>query len=394
MNYEKLLSPRVTSVPPSPIRKYFDILSEMKDAISLSVGEPDFDTPWHISDSAIDSIRDGGTHYTPNRGAMALRKAISGYLLDRYELSYDPATQILVTVGASEGIDLALRAVLEPGDEVIIPDPSYVSYVPVVTMCGGTVVPLKTRQEDEFRMRADVLKAAITPKTKVVIFPYPNNPTGGIMEKADLEEVAAVLRDTNIMIISDEIYSELTYNDLHHVSIASIDGMYERTIVLNGFSKSFAMTGWRQGYLCGPAPLVDQMVKIHQYTMLCAPSMGQAAALSALENAVQDNYADVERMKKTYNIRRRMLLAGLRDIGLPCFEPKGAFYAFPDIRSTGLTSDQFCDEFLMQQHVACVPGTAFGESGEGFIRISYATATKDIERALEKMSVFVKQYRG
>ncbi len=394
MNYEKLLSPLVVSTPPSGIRKYFDILSEMKDAISLSVGEPDLDTPWHISDAAIRSIRAGGTHYTPNRGAVALRKQISAYMQERFGLDYDPASQILVTVGASEGIDLALRAILSPGDEVIIPDPAYVSYMPVVRMSGGVAVPLVTRQEDEFRVRADALEAAITPRTKAVIFPYPNNPTGAIMERADLEAVARVLRDRDILVISDEIYAELTYDDLTHVSIASLDGMYERTIVLNGFSKAFAMTGWRQGYLCGPHELVDQMVKIHQYTMLCAPSMGQAAALEALSSAMRDGYDDVQRMRKTYDMRRRLLLSGLRQIGLPCFEPRGAFYAFPDIRSTGLTSEQFCDELLMQQHVACIPGTAFGESGEGFIRISYATATRDIERALEKMRVFVDACRG
>ncbi len=394
MNYEKILCPRVVAMPPSGIRKYFDILSEMKDAISLSIGEPDFDTPWHISDAAMAYVRDGGTHYTPNRGAVALRKQISLYMSARFGLDYDPASQILVTVGASEGIDLSLRAVLEQGDEVIIPDPSYVSYMPVVNMCGGVAVPLVTRQEDEFRMRADALEAAITPKTKAVIFPYPNNPTGGIMPRKDLEEVAAVLRKHDILVISDEIYSELTYGDESHVSIASIDGMADRTIVLNGFSKSFAMTGWRIGYLCGPHELVDQMVKIHQYTMLCAPAMGQAAALEALSSAMQDEYGDIKRMKTTYDVRRRMLLAGFKSMGLPCFEPKGAFYAFPDISSTGLTSEQFCDEFLMQEHVACIPGTAFGESGEGFVRISYATATRDIERALVKMERFVNQHRG
>ena len=386
------LNQNLTNLKRSPIRRFTNLARETPGCAMLTIGEPDLDTPEEVKAAAIAALNRDRTHYAPNQGTPELREAVAAFESARGNLT--TPGQVLVTVGASEGIDLALRAILEPGDEVIIPDPSYVSYMPVVTMCGGTVVPLETRQEDEFRMRPEALKAAITPKTKAVIFPYPNNPTGGIMEKEDLEAVAAVLRDTNIMVVSDEIYSELTYNDLHHVSIATIDGMYERTIVLNGFSKSFAMTGWRQGYLCGPAPLVEQMVKIHQYTMLCAPSMGQAAALSALENAVQDNYADVERMKKTYNIRRRMLLAGLKQIGLPCFEPKGAFYAFPDIRPTGLTSEQFCDEFLMQQHVACVPGTAFGASGEGFIRISYATATRDIERALEKMDVFVKKYRG
>ena len=394
VNYDRILNQRIVDIKPSGIRKYFDILSEMKDAISLSIGEPDFDTPWHISDAAITRIENGATHYTGNRGTPALRRQISLYLSERYGVEYDPATQITVTIGASEGIDLALRAILSPGDEVIIPDPAYVSYLPVVTMCGGKAVPLRTFEKDEFRMRPDALRALITDKTKAVIFPYPNNPTGAIMEKEDLEGIAEVLRGTQIMVISDEIYSELTYGGKDHVSIASIDGMYERTILLNGFSKSFAMTGWRVGYLCGPKPLVDQMVKIHQFTILCAPVMGQAAATAALISARDDDYEDVHRMKRTYDIRRRLLVSELRRMGLPCFEPRGAFYVFPNISGTGMTSEEFCDAFLMEEHVACIPGTAFGESGEGFIRISYAAATKNIEKALEKMQAFLKRHGG
>jgi len=389
MDYKKLLNPTVASVPPSGIRKFFDIAQKLPDCISLGVGEPDFVTPYHIRDAAIASILDGQTQYTGNRGLPGLLKEISYYLETRFGTPYDPEKEILVTVGASEAIDLALRALINPGDEVLIPDPSYVSYCPSVIFCGGVPVPLRTRAEDEFRLTPEAVKAAITPRTKALILPYPNNPTGGIMGKEHLEKLAEALKDTDIMVISDEIYAELTYGDKKHVSFATLPGMWERTLTINGFSKSFAMTGWRIGYICGPKEVMDVMLKIHQYNILCAPRQGQAAALQALRRGRENNYEDVAVMRRSYDRRRRVMVEGLRKMGLDCFEPLGAFYIFPSIEKTGLTSEDFCQRLLEKEHVACVPGTAFGESGEGHIRCSYATALDKLTLALEKIQKFI-----
>lgn len=388
------LAEHIACVPPSGIRKFFDIVSEMKDAISLGVGEPDFVTPWAYSDAAIYSMRAGHTHYTSNWGLIELRRAINEYQRERFGLEYRPENEILVTVGASEGIDLALRAIVNPGDEVLVPDPSYVSYAPGVRFSHGVCVPVPTRAENGFRITAQDVKAHITPKTKAIILPYPNNPTGGIMERADLEALAEVLKDTDILVISDEIYSELTYGGRKHVSFASIPGMFERTVTLNGFSKAFAMTGWRMGYACAPAPIAKLMCKIHQFTILCAPVQGQAAAAEALRAGREDNYASVEKMRKVYDQRRRIMLDGFAKMGLPCFEPLGAFYVFPNIARLNMKSDEFCEKLLREQKVATVPGTAFGASGEGYIRCSYATATDKIIEALRRIELFVRRQRG
>ena len=394
MNYEKLLNRTVQEIPPSGIRKFFDIVSTMKDAISLGVGEPDFVTPWNICESAIYSIEQGRTHYSSNWGDLNLRREISDYLHARCGIDYNPNNEIIVTVGASEGIDLALRTMLEPGDEVLIPDPSYVSYSPCVHLSGGVPVGIPTSADHGFKLLPKQLKACITPRTKALILPYPNNPTGGIMERADLEALAEVLKDTDILVISDEIYSELTYGGRKHVSFASIPGMFERTVTLNGFSKAFAMTGWRMGYACAPAPIARLMCKIHQFTILCAPVQGQAAAAEALRAGREDNYASVEKMRKVYDQRRRIMLDGFAKMGLPCFEPLGAFYVFPNIAGLNMKSDEFCEKLLREQKVATVPGTAFGASGEGYIRCSYATATDKIIEALRRIELFVRRQRG
>jgi aminotransferase len=394
MNYENIVCRRVADVPPSGIRKFFDIVSEMKDAISLGVGEPDFTTPWAYSDAAIYSLRKGHTHYTSNWGMIELRRAIAGYLESRFQLEYDPADEILVTVGASEGIDLALRALVEPGDEVIAPDPTYVSYAPGIAFAGGTCIPVKTRAEDNFRMMPEALKAALSPKTKAVILPYPNNPTGGIMGRADLEALADVLRPTNVIVIADDIYAELTYGGRKHQSFAAIPGMWERTITLSGFSKAFAMTGWRMGYACAPRELAAVMCKIHQFTMLCAPTAGQYAALEGLKIGAETDYADVTTMVRSYDRRRRMVVDGFNKLGLSCFEPMGAFYAFPSIRSTGMTSQQFCQKLLTQQKVAAVPGDAFGAGGEGHIRVSYASSVEKLGEALVRIGRFLEDNHG
>ncbi len=391
MNYDKAVCRRIADVPPSGIRKFFDIASEMKDVIALGVGEPDFTTPWRYNDAAIFSLKQGHTHYTSNWGLIELRRAISDYQKKRFGVEYDPKTQILVTVGASEGIDLALRALVEPGDEVLAPDPTYVSYVPGIVFAGGTCVTLPTHAENQFKLTPETLKAAITPKTKALILPYPNNPTGGVMSREDLLAVADVLRDTNIVVISDEIYAELTYGEQRHVSFASIPGMFERTITLNGFSKAFAMTGWRMGYVCAPKPLLEVMVKIHQYTMLCAPTAGQYAALEALETGLENDYEDVKQMVRTYDRRRRLVVEGFNGMGLSCFEPLGAFYAFPSIKSTGLSSQDFCRQLLESKRVVTVPGDAFGALGEGHIRVSYATATDKVIEALKRIEAFLKE---
>ena len=393
MNYDEIVCGRVRDVPPSGIRKFFDIVSTMKDAISLGVGEPDFGTQWTVSDAAIYSLRQGRTHYTANAGLIELREAVCDYVRARFGVSYDPKNEIFMTVGASEGIDAALRVLVEPGDEVLLPDPSYVSYSPGVIFAGGVPVPIVTREEDEFRLTPDALRNAITPRTKALILPYPNNPTGAVMDRRDLEAIAGVLRGTNIIVIADEIYAELTYGGLKHTSFAAIDGMRERTILLNGFSKAFAMTGWRMGYVCAPKELTRIMLKVHQYTIMCAPTAGQYAALEALRSGADTNYAYVAEMVRAYDRRRRIMLDAYEKMGLHCFEPRGAFYTFPCIRSTGLTSQEFAERLLREERVACVPGTAFGESGEGFVRCSYATATDKIVEAMARMQRFVERVR-
>lgn len=389
MNYARYLNPQVAAVPPSGIRRFFDLAATMKDTISLGVGEPDFITPYHIRNAAINSIVDGETQYTPNRGLLPLRREISEYLRGRYQTVYDPEQEILVTVGASESIDVALRAILSPGDEVLVPEPSYVSYSPSVIFAGGVPVGVETREDTDFRLSAQRVREAVTPQTKALILPYPNNPTGAVMERADLEALAEVVREKELLVISDEIYSELTYGG-EHVSFASLPDMWPYTLTINGFSKSFAMTGWRVGYICGPAELIGVMNKIHQYGILCAPRQGQAAALEALRTGRENNYEDVRHMRDSYDRRRRLMVDGLRKLGLSCFEPRGAFYVFPSIRATGLTSEEFCERLLNEQHVACVPGTAFGPCGEGHIRCSYATAVDKLTVALERMKTFLE----
>lgn len=389
MNYDRYLNSRIVSVPPSGIRRFFDLAASMKDTISLGVGEPDFKTPYQIRDAAINSLVDGDTQYTANRGLIELRQEISAYLSDRYHLSYDPQKEILVTIGASEAIDLALRALVTAGDEVLVPDPSYVSYAPGVIFAGGVPVPVQTRQEDDFRLKPDILEKAITDKTKLLILPYPNNPTGAIMTKEDLEAIARVIRKHDLLVISDEIYSELVYDDHAHVSFASIEDMYARTITINGFSKAFAMTGWRVGYACCAEEIINVMNKIHQYSIMCAPRQGQIAAAAALKIGRENGYESVLTMRESYNRRRRLMVNAFRSMGLDCFEPYGAFYAFPCIRRTGMTSEEFCSRLLQEKNVAAVPGNAFGESGEGHIRCCYATAVDKINIALERMADFV-----
>ena len=389
MNYEQYLNRRILSVPPSGIRRFFDLASSRKDAISLGVGEPDFKTPYLIRDAAINSLVDGETQYTANRGLPELREEIALYLNGRYGLTYDPAGQILVTIGASEAIDIALRALVENGDEVLVPDPSYVSYAPGVIFAGGTPVPVTTEQKDDFRLTAERLEKAITPRSKLLILPYPNNPTGAIMEKEDLEQIARVVAKHDLLVISDEIYSELVYDEHTHVSFASLEGMYPRTVTINGFSKAFAMTGWRVGYACAAEEIIGVMNKIHQYAIMCAPRQGQVAALAALRTGRDNGYASILAMRDSYDRRRRLMVSAFREMGLDCFEPYGAFYVFPSISRTGLSSEEFCSRLLQEKDVAAVPGTAFGPSGEGHIRCCYATAIDKINIALERMADFV-----
>ncbi len=384
------LSKTITEIQPSGIRKFFDIVSEMEDAISLGVGEPDFDTPWHIRDEGIYSLEKGKTFYTSNAGLKELKIEIAKFLNRKYDLDYDYNGEMFVTVGGSEAIDVALRAMLDPGDEVIIPQPSYVSYVPCTVLANGTPVPLELKAENEFRLTAEELKAAITPKSKILIMPFPNNPTGAIMERKDLEAIAEVVIENDLFVLSDEIYSELTYLENEgHVSIASLPGMKERTILINGFSKSHAMTGWRLGYACGPREVIKQMLKIHQFAIMCAPTTSQYAAVEALKNGD----ADVEMMREQYNQRRRYLLHRFKEMGLECFEPFGAFYAFPCIKEFGMTSDEFANELLKSKKVAVVPGTAFGASGEGFVRISYAYSIDNLRIALDRIEQFITELR-
>ena len=383
------LSDKIVSIPPSGIRKFFDIVSEMPDAISLGVGEPDFDTPWHIREEGIYSLEKGRTFYTSNSGLKELREEIVRYLERRIHVSYDPLREVLITVGGSEGIDAAFRAMLNPGDEVLIPQPSYVSYEPCAVLADGVPVIIELKEENEFRLTKEELLAAITDKTKILVLPFPNNPTGAIMEKEDLEAIAEVCIEKDIFVLSDEIYSELSYKG-DHVSIASLPGMRERTILINGFSKAYAMTGWRLGYACGPADIIAQMTKIHQYAIMCAPTTSQYAAVEALRNGDED----VAMMRESYDQRRRFLMNAFQEMGLSCFEPYGAFYTFPSIKEFGMSSDEFATRFLEEKKVAVVPGTAFGACGEGFLRISYAYSLEQLKEALGRLSHFVARLRA
>ena len=387
IDYSKILSRTVQDIKPSGIRKFFDIAATMDDVISLGVGEPDFQTPWSVRKAGITSLEKGKTKYTSNSGLLELRREISSYINRKCHVEYDPTSEILLSVGGSEAIDATLRAIITPGDEVIIPQPSYVCYEPITRLVGGVPVIIETLAENDFKVTPEQLKNAISDKTKALILPYPCNPTGAIMEKADLEALAQILRDTNIVVISDEIYSELTFAENEHVSIASIDGMRERTILINGFSKAFSMTGWRLGFACGPQAIISQITKIHQFAIMCAPTTAQYAAIEALCNCDEA----VANMKAEYNRRRRLIVDGFNKAGLTCREPKGAFYAFPCIKSTGLTSDEFCERLLQEKHVAVVPGTAFGKGGEGFVRASYCYSPEHIIEALRRIDEFVKE---
>ena len=382
------LSKKIIGIEPSGIRKFFDIVSEMPDAISLGVGEPDFDTPWRIREEGIYSLERGRTFYTSNAGLKDLKKEISLYLERKIQVSYDDHTEVMVTVGGSEGIDVAMRAMLNPGDEVLIPQPCYVSYLPCTVLADGVPVTIPLQEKNQFKLTAEELEAVITPKTKILVLPFPNNPTGAVMTREDLEPIAEVVKKHDLYVLSDEIYSELTYGT-EHVSIASFPGMKERTLVVNGFSKGFAMTGWRLGYICGPAFIVEQMVKIHQYAILCAPTNSQYAAIEGLRNCDDE----VQMMRTAYNERRRFLMHEFKRMGIRCFEPFGAFYVFPNIQEFGMTSEEFATELLKEEKVAVVPGSAFGESGEGFIRISYAYSLDDLKEALGRVERFIKKLR-
>ena len=387
MNYDELLAPAAKAMRPSGIRKFFDLAADMPHCISLGVGEPDFKTPWSVRDAGIRSLELGRTKYTANSGLKELRGEICNYLQRRFDLHYKEEN-ILVTVGGSEAIDLTIRAVVQPGDEVIIPEPCFVCYEPITQLTGGVPVHIATRAEDQFRLTADQLRAAITPRTKLLIFPYPNNPTGAVMSAAEMEEIAAVLRETNVLVLSDENYSELTYGLDRHVSIASLPGMAERTIVVNGFSKSYAMTGWRLGYAAGPAPLVKVMTKIHQSCIMSAPTTSQYAAITALRQCDDQ----IEMMRDEYNRRRRYVVKALNDMGLTCFEPRGAFYVFPSIQISGLTSSEFCEQLLREKEVAIIPGSAFGASGEGYARISYAYSVDHLQTAMKRIREFLTEH--
>lgn len=386
MNIENLISDRAASLKPSGIRRFFDIASEMDNVISLGVGEPDFKTPYAVRRAAMDTLQRGKTAYSANAGLMQLRKSISAYMDRSFSLDYDPQSEVIVTVGGSEGIDLCVRAFVNPGDEVLIPEPSFVAYAPMVTLACGVPVPLETLAEDEFRLTPERLEAAITPKTKILVLPYPNNPTGAIMRREHLEAIAEVIRKHDIIVLSDEIYAELTYNG-RHVSIAEIDGMKERTVIVNGFSKSFAMTGWRLGFLCGPQPAMKQMLKIHQYALMCAPTTAQYAAIEALDNCEEN----IAQMRDEYNLRRRFIVDSFNRLGLKTFEPEGAFYIFPCIKSTGLGSEEFCEELLYSKRVAVVPGNAFGVSGEGFVRVSYSYSVNHLTEAVRRIGEFLAE---
>ena len=387
MDYSLLLNQKIQNLKPSGIRRFFDIANEMDHVISLSIGEPDFTTPWHVRQEGIESLRRGKTWYSPNRGFAELRSQISNYFARRFDVEYDPDNEILVTVGGSEAIDLCIRAIVDQGDEVLIPQPSFVCYEPMTVMAGGIPVIIRTRSENEFRLTAQELEEAITPRTKLLILPFPNNPTGAVMRREHLVEIAKVIEKHNILVLSDEIYGELTYGKERHVSFASIKGMRERTIVVNGFSKSYAMTGWRLGYALGPEPVISQMTKLHQYAIMSAPTTAQYAAIEALKHGD----SDIERMREEYDTRRRLIVDGFCRMGLQCFEPEGAFYVFPSIKISGLTSEEFCEKLIYSQHVAIVPGTAFGECGEGFARVSYSYSLNHIKQALERIEKFLNE---
>lgn len=389
IDYTKKLNHTIQKVKPSGIRKFFDIANELDDVISLSVGEPDFYTPWHIREEGIYNLEKGRTRYTPNRGFIKLREQIAAFMSRKYNLEYKPESEVLVTVGGSEAIDLAVRTLVNPGDEVLVPEPSFVCYVPITEMAGGKPVIITTKAENKFKLTAEELEAHITDKTKLLILPFPNNPTGGVMRKSDLEAIAEVIIKHDLLVLSDEIYSELTYGKEKHVSIASIPGMWERTVVINGFSKSYAMTGWRLGYAAGPKEIITPMTKLHQFGIMSAPTMSQYAAIEALENGDED----IVTMREQYDMRRRLIVDGLNKLGLTCFEPEGAFYVFPSIKSTGLTSQEFCEQLIYAKRVAVVPGDAFGECGEGYVRISYCYSTQHIVEALERIEEFLKELK-
>ncbi len=389
LNYSKFLNKKVVNVKPSGIRKFFSIAEEMDDVISLGVGEPDFLTPWHIRRTAIDYLDKGATRYTANAGLLALREEICNYYSRKFKIDYNPKEEVLVTVGGSEGIDMAIRTLISNEDEVLVIEPSFVCYKPIVETSGGIPVPLITKEENSFKLDAETLKNAITDKTKLLILPYPNNPTGAVMRKGELEEIAAIVIKHNLFVISDEIYSELTYGNEEHCSIASIDGMQERTIVINGFSKTYSMTGWRLGYALGPEPVISQMTKLHQFAIMSAPTNSQYAAIEALKYGDKD----IAKMREDYDMRRRFTVNAFREIGLDCFEPEGAFYVFPCIKSTGLSSNEFCERLIMEKHVAVIPGTAFGDCGEGFIRVSYCYSIDNIRKAIDKIGEFVEELK-
>ena len=389
IDYENLVNRNIKRIKPSGIRKFFDIANEMDDVISLSVGEPDFHTPWHIREAGIESLEKGRTSYTPNRGFLRLRAEISNFLERHYTVKYDPQTEILVTVGGSEAIDLGVRSLINPGDEVLIPEPSFVCYVPITEMAGGVPVIIETKPENKFRLTAQELEEKITDRTKLLIMPYPNNPTGAVMRRADLKAVAEIVKKYDLMVLSDEIYSELTYGETSHVSFAEIEGMQERTVVVNGFSKAFAMTGWRLGYAMGPKEIVGQMTKLHQYGIMSAPTTSQYAAIEAMKNGD----GDIENMREQYDMRRRLIVDGFNRMGLPCFEPEGAFYVFPCVKSTGLSSEEFCERLIYAERVAVVPGDAFGDCGEGFVRVSYSYSIKHITEALSRIEHFLQELR-
>lgn len=388
IDYDKVLSKKAVEMKPSGIRKFFDIAQQIEGVISLGVGEPDFKTPWKIRQTAIDTLEKGKTVYTANAGLIELRKEIAKYFKRTINLDYDPNNEIIVTVGGSEGIDIAIRTIVEPGDEVLIVEPCFVCYSPIVTLSGGTPIIIETKAENEFRLTAEELKEKITDKTKLLVMPYPNNPTGAIMERKDLEAIAEVLRDTDILVLSDEIYSELTYTD-KHCSIAEIEGMKERTIVINGFSKSFAMTGWRLGFMAGPKEIIKHSLKLHQYAIMSSPTTSQYAAITALKECT----GDIVKMRDEYNMRRRFVVDAFNKLGLDCFTPQGAFYVFPCIKSTGLSSDEFCEKLVYEKKVAVVPGTAFGKCGEGYIRVSYAYSIKHLKEAIKRIGEFLEELK-
>lgn len=387
MNYNEFINTHILNMKPSGIRKFFSIAEEMDNVISLGVGEPDFLTPWHIRQKGIETLERGTTRYTANAGLLELRKEISAFYKNKYRTEYDPGDEVLVTVGGSEGIDMCIRTLVSPGDEVLIVEPSFVCYKPIVEMCGGVPVIIKTKNENNFRLTAEELKSAVTEKTKLLVLPYPNNPTGAVMRKEDLVAIAKVIRAHNIFVLSDEIYSELTYGDQSHVTIASVTGMKERTVVINGFSKTYSMTGWRLGYALGPKPVIEQMTKLHQYAIMSAPTNSQYAAIEALRNGD----ADIKKMLDDYDMRRRFTVNAFREIGLDCFEPEGAFYVFPCIKSTGLSSEKFCEKLIMSKRVAVVPGNAFGDCGEGYIRVSYCYSIDNIKEAVRRIGEFIKE---